>query len=121
MKMFVSTAAIDAVSTAAPALAGNQSDERCSPTTNTSSGDVFSHVCSIERPLAVIRNFLNALAMISETLDEPGASAVNQITWAMMDQVADLNAEHVTLFRLTHPGRERFEREGWPGDAEQCA
>lgn len=75
---------------------------------------VHGHVCNLERPLEAIRNFGNSLALISEALDEPGASAVNQITWALLDQLGQIDAEYSTLFRLTHPDRERFEREGWP-------
>ena len=85
------------------------------PTNTPTSGDAFRYVCSIERPLTSIRNFRNALALITETMDEPAGSAVNQITWAMLDQVAEVDAEFSTLFKLSPPDHERFEREGWRG------
>jgi len=89
----------------------------------TTSDDAYRHVCRIERPLTHIRNFLDALALITETIEEPAASAVNVIVRAALDHVAEVDAEYATLFRLTHPDRERFEREGWPGGAEgnECA
>jgi hypothetical protein len=33
--------------------------------------DSFRHVCNIEKPIRNIRGFLDALALITETLDEP--------------------------------------------------
>jgi hypothetical protein len=71
---------------------------------------------NLEPPLTNIRRFLDALALISETLDEPGGSAVNVIVHAAIDHAAEVESEYVSLFRLTHPDRERFEREGWPGE-----
>jgi hypothetical protein len=76
----------------------------------------FHHVCNLERPLAAARNFATGIALISETLDERGASSVQQISAAMIDAVAKIEAEYSTLFQLTHPDRDRFEREGWPTD-----
>jgi hypothetical protein len=87
------------------------------PPTNTPiSGDLFRHVGSIELPLAGIRHFLDALALISEAMDEPHAGAVNVIVHAALDHVRDAEGVHQALFRLTHPDRERFERDGWPGE-----
>jgi len=76
----------------------------------------FAHVGSIERPLCSIRNLATALALMSEALDEPGTSAVQQVTVALLDHVTKIEEEHSSLFRLTHPDRERFEREGWPSE-----
>jgi len=89
----------------------------------TPSNDVFRHVGSIEPALTHIRNFLDALALISETMEEPAASAVNVIVHATLDHVTEADEAYVALFKLSHPDRERFEREGWPGGAEgnECA
>jgi hypothetical protein len=79
-------------------------------------GTTFGHVCRIERPLHSIRSFLDALALITETLDEPGASAVNVIVHATLDQVGEIDEEYSALFQLSHPNREHFEREAWLTD-----
>ena len=86
------------------------------PPTNTSAGETFEHVCSIERPLTGIRHYLNGLMIISETIDEPHGGAINEMVWTMQDKMKELQREYSTLFKLTHPDRERFERDGWPGD-----
>lgn len=76
----------------------------------------FHHVCNIERPLHSIRKFLDALALITEVFDEPGAGAVHVIVHATLEHVADIDEAHSALFKLSHPGRERLAREGWPTD-----
>ena len=76
--------------------------------------DTFHHVCNIERPIMLIRHLLGALNLIVDTLDECEGSAVYAVVSAALDHVAQIDAEYATLFRLTHPDRERFEREGWP-------
>jgi hypothetical protein len=86
------------------------------PTNTPTSGVFFRHACSIERPLTGIRHFLDAIALITEAMEEPQAGAVNVIIHAALDHVRDAEAVHLSLFRLTHPDRERFEREGWPGE-----
>jgi hypothetical protein len=68
----------------------------------------------MERPLQSVCNFLDALALITETMDEPAASAVNTIVWAAIDQVGEIDEAYPTLFHLSHPNCDRFEREGWP-------
>jgi hypothetical protein len=77
---------------------------------------VYGHVTGLERPLEAIRNFGNGILLISETLEEPGASAVNELTRALLEQLQQIDDEYSTLFRLTHPNREHFvreRREGW--------
>jgi hypothetical protein len=76
------------------------------PPTNTSAGETFEHVC----------HYLNGLMIISETIDEPHGGAINEMVWTMQDKMKELQREYSTLFKLTHPDRERFERDGWPGD-----
>ena len=71
----------------------------------------FGHVCNLERPLASIGNFTDALLLVSEALDEPGGSVVNELAWAIRSRVEELDAEHESLFKLTHPDRERLKLE----------
>ena len=80
----------------------------------TTSDEMRPHVNSLERPLTAIGHFLDAIALITEAMEKPHAGAVN--VHAALDHVREAEAVHLSLFRLTHPDRERFEREGWPGD-----
>jgi hypothetical protein len=43
--------------------------------TRAPKSSAFSHVCRIEHPLGAVRRLSDALALISETIEEPGASA----------------------------------------------
>jgi hypothetical protein len=74
----------------------------------------FSHACDMEGPLAGIRNFATALCMIAETLDDYEALVVQELAQQIRDRVPDVEKSHEFFFRLHHPDRERFEREGWP-------
>ena len=40
---------------------------------------------------------------------------MNAIIHTLLGHIGDLDGVYSTLFRLHHPSRERFEREGWPG------
>jgi hypothetical protein len=53
-----------------------------------------------------------SLALITETIEEPGASAMNEIIQAMLERVEEIDKEYAFLFRLHHPSREQFERDG---------
>jgi hypothetical protein len=79
----------------------------------TNNNPAFYHVSNIERPLSSIRNYAAGLAMISETMGEEGL-VVQEMSWAITDLVKKIDKEYSALFKLTHPDRERFEREGWP-------
>jgi len=83
----------------------------------------YGHVCRMDYPRASIRNLATALALITETIEEVDASAMNAIIHTLLGHIGDLDGVYSTLFRLHHPSRERFEREGWPGgkvEVPQC-
>jgi hypothetical protein len=40
------------------------------------SNTAFSHVCKIEHPLGAVRRLSDAVALITETMEEPRASAI---------------------------------------------
>jgi hypothetical protein len=87
----------------------------------TTADEMRPHVNRLEDPLTSIGRFLDAIALISEVMEEPHACAVNIIVHTALGHLRDAEVEHLALFRLTHPDRERFDREGWPGDeAEQA-
>jgi hypothetical protein len=79
--------------------------------------DAFSHACDMERPLEGIQCFALALDRIAQTLgDENAASIVQEIGLTITARVEELDDIHGFFFRLHHPDRERFEREGWPSE-----
>jgi hypothetical protein len=81
--------------------------------------DAYSHACNMEKPLDSIRNFALALDRIAQTLnDDNGAAIVQEVALTIQARVEELDDIHEFFFRLHHPDRERFEREGWP-DAGQ--
>jgi hypothetical protein len=65
--------------------------------------------------LGAIKRLGDALALITETIEEPGASATNEIVHTLLGHVAEIDKEYSFLFRLHHPSRDHFERVGWPG------
>ena len=82
----------------------------------TMSNETFAIVWRIEAPLASAGRLADALALLTETADEPHASAMNEIIHMLLEHLAQVGEEYCSLFRLHHPDRERFEREGWPAD-----
>jgi hypothetical protein len=78
------------------------------------SNTAFGHVCKIEHPLGAVRRLSDALALISETIEEPHASAIDEIVHTMLGHISELDELHSALFRLHHPNREQFEIDGWP-------
>jgi hypothetical protein len=75
--------------------------------------DAFRRACGMEDPLRGIRNFAGALDRIAQTLsDDNGALIVQEIAMTIQARVEELDEIHG--FRLHHPDRERFERDGWP-------
>jgi hypothetical protein len=71
----------------------------------------------MEVPLRGIRNFAGALDRIAQTLgDGNGALIVQEIALTIQARVDELDNIHGYFFRLHHPNRERFERDGWPED-----
>jgi hypothetical protein len=77
--------------------------------------DAYSHACAMEKPLERIRQFTAGLARLAPTIDDGQAAAiVRELTVAIEESLDELDGSHEFFFRLHHPDRERFEREGWP-------
>ena len=90
-----------------------QADRICT----TSEKDAFGRACSMERPLEGIRNFALALDRIAQTLDDDNTAAiVQEFGLTIQARVEELDDIHGYFFRLHHPDRDRFEREGWPSE-----
>lgn len=75
----------------------------------------FRQVSDMETPLATVADVLKGLALIAETMDEDHAGPVQRLAWFALKQCEAAEEFRCELFRLTHPGREHFENEGWPG------
>ena len=77
----------------------------------------FGHACALEKPLERIRNFTAALERLAPTLDDDQAAGiVQQLTLEIDESLEDLDNIHTFFFKLHHPDREKFEREGWPAE-----
>jgi hypothetical protein len=88
-----------------------QADRICT----TSEKDAFGRAREMEKPLEGIRRFALALDRVAQTLDDSnGAAIVQELGWTIQARVEELDNIHGYFFRLHHPDRERFEREGWP-------
>lgn len=74
----------------------------------------FRQVADMETPLTTVEDLLAGIAFIAETLDEEQGSAIQRIAWLAKDHCERANALRGELFKLTHPRREHFEKEGWP-------
>jgi hypothetical protein len=79
--------------------------------------DAYRRACDMEQPLERIRNFTAALARLAPTIDDEQAAAIiQQLTLAIAESLDEVDDIHGYFFRLHHPERERFEREGWPDE-----
>jgi hypothetical protein len=67
---------------------------------------VFNCVCDMEGDLRAIDEFANALALVSETMDEcPHANAINRLASEIKHRAQSAERRRAALSRLTHPNR----------------
>jgi hypothetical protein len=67
---------------------------------------VFSAVREMEGDLRAIDEFADALALVSETMDEsPHANAINRLAWEIKQRTQSAERRRSDLSRLTHPHR----------------
>jgi hypothetical protein len=68
--------------------------------------EIFNAVCEMEGDLRAIDEFADALALISETMDEsPHANAFNRLAWEIKDRAQRVETRRDNLLRLTHPNQ----------------
>jgi hypothetical protein len=68
--------------------------------------EIFDAVCEMEGDLRAIDEFADALALISETMDEsPHANAINRLAWEIKHRAQRVETRRDDLLRLTHPNR----------------
>ena len=88
-------------------------------TSATEIGCAYGHACAMESPLQRIRNFTAALGRLAPTIDDGQAAGIIQTLTLEIDECLDeLDGVHGFFFKLHHPDRAKFEREGWPSDQE---
>ena len=77
----------------------------------------FRAVCDMEKPLGESRRLLGALNIIAcNSEDEQQSGAIYSIVRTIEHHLAEAEEKRGGLFRLFHPNRAEFERDGWPAD-----
>jgi hypothetical protein len=76
----------------------------------------FRQVCEMEDHLATINDLLRGLCRIAETLNEDEGAVVMRLGHLAIRECESAENLRGELFRLTHPNRQHFDKEGWPGD-----
>jgi hypothetical protein len=67
---------------------------------------IFNAVCEMEGELRAIDEFADALALVSETMDEsPHGNAINRLAWEIKQRTLSAERRRSDLSRLTHPNR----------------
>jgi hypothetical protein len=82
--------------------------------------DAFRFATGMEDPLRRIRNFAGALCRIAGTLEDDDGMIVYELASTIRARVEELDDIHGYFFRLHHPDRARFEREGWPSEQAEA-
>jgi hypothetical protein len=82
--------------------------------------DAFSSVADMEDDLTAIQNFAFTIGLLSASsdLEEPYASVLNQIAQEITCRTRSLFSRYSDLWRLTHPDREKTQRESCPDDTK---
>lgn len=78
---------------------------------------LFEKVCSMEDDIEAVKHFASAIAIMSELIDDDESMGLSfqRLAWEIKHRVDNISERRGELFRMTHPNRQHFEREGWPG------
>jgi len=77
----------------------------------------FQIVSSMEDPIEDARTFAYGISILaSEAIkdDEKLGALLMRIGWQIRDNCTQLEERRGELFKLLHPSRDHFEKEGWP-------
>jgi hypothetical protein len=81
--------------------------------------EAFETVTSMEGDLEQARILSDGVAILAVdsvlTHDEALGAVLMRLAWAIRDNCKALEERRDELFKLLHPNRETFEKEGWPG------
>jgi hypothetical protein len=67
---------------------------------------IFNAVCEMQGDLRALDEFADALALVSETMDEsPHANAINRLAWEIKRRARSVERRRDDLLRLARPKR----------------
>jgi hypothetical protein len=67
---------------------------------------IFNAVCEVQEDLRALDEFADALALVSETMDEsPHANAINRLAWEIKHRAQSVERRREDLLRLARPKR----------------
>ena len=76
----------------------------------------FRQVCDMEDHLATIDDLLLGILYMSAELDNDQGKIISRLAGICQEKYKKAEELRCELFRLTHPNRQHFEKEGWPAD-----
>ena len=67
---------------------------------------IFNAECEMQEDLRALDEFADALALVSETMDEsPHANAINRLAWEIKHRAQSVERRRDDLLRLARPKR----------------
>jgi hypothetical protein len=67
---------------------------------------IFNAVCGMQEDLRALDEFADALALVSETMNEsPHANAINRLAWEIKHRAQSVERRREDLLRLARPKR----------------
>jgi hypothetical protein len=67
---------------------------------------IFNAVCEMQEDLRALDEFADALALVSETMNEsPHANAINRLAWEIKHRAQSVERRREDLLRLARPKR----------------
>ena len=76
------------------------------PTRTELNDQIFNAVCEMQEDLRALDEFADALALVSETMNEsPHANAINRLAWEIKHRAQSVERRREDLLRLARPKR----------------
>jgi hypothetical protein len=82
------------------------------------SSPAFKAACDMEDPADAIMSYATTLCRMAETLDEQDARVIQRLSMDIGREIHAIEELRGALFHQLHPHRERFERDGRPGETK---
>jgi hypothetical protein len=78
----------------------------------------FKAACDMEEQLSALQNYTRIILEIAsaDAMDTDLALAVQHLSRDMKREIEAAEELRVGIFHATHPNREHYERNGWPGE-----
>jgi hypothetical protein len=64
------------------------------------------------------QHLARAVELLAVAIDDEDAGVFSEIGYVIGNHCKEIEGKRKQLFRLLHPARDHFEREGWPGDEQ---